>query len=270
MNELQWIKLYVDIFTNSRKIKKIERLKNGDTYLVIWFKLLCIAGMINDGGMIYITSDIPFSSEDLADELKRPQSVVEKALGVFERYDMIERNDAGIIRIASWEKYQNLREGETIRTQTRERVARYRAKKNNVTSNAINPLQVTDCNAVERENKNKNNIYNTLSTERVDRGSVTNNILSEEAFRNLRERGVPDDYIEFFLRKIADRGYRYDDYVAAITAWWQQDRERWGLTTRKEEGGEDAPTEESFFDAALRHSYGDSYDVLFGKREGNG
>lgn len=271
MSELQWIKLYVDIFTNSRKIKKIERLKNGDIYLVIWFKLLCMAGTINDGGAIYITPDIPFDIDDLVDELKRPETVVVKALDTFERYGMIVRDDAGYIRIASWEKYQGIDKKDLEREQTRERVARFRAKNSvtkSVTNGVTSNVTVTGCNAVERESNNKNNIYNTLSTERVDAETVTNGVtnsaLSEKALYDLQKRGIPDDYIEFSLRKITERGYQYDDLGAAVVSWWQKDKHRWCSSPTEEESSFDT---DEFFEAALRRSYGYQYDKIYGNKE---
>ena len=227
MSELQWIKLYVDIFTNSRKIKKIERLKNGDSYLVIWFKLLCMAGAINDGGTIYITPEIPFDIDDLVDELKRPETVVVKALDTFERYGMIVRDDAGYIRIASWEKYQGVDRFLEIREQNKIRKRNERERKKSRDSHATVTDGVTQCHAIERELREKNNIYNTLSTERVAKQNVTCHALSENDLNELYAQGVPDDYIEFYFKKVEKRGYQYDDHASTILSWWQKDKHRW-------------------------------------------
>ena len=123
MAGVEWIRLYVNIFDTSRKIKRIENRKDGDTYLVIWFKLLCMAGAINDGGAIYITPEVPFDEGELADELKKHPAKVKAALAIFERYGMIQRDEAGFILISSWEKYQNVEGLERIREQNRKRVA---------------------------------------------------------------------------------------------------------------------------------------------------
>ena len=158
MAETEWIKLYLKTFRTSRKISAIERMKNGDTIIIIWFKLLCLAGEINDNGMVYITPKIPFDFPSLADELKKPCAIVEKALQVFENHDMLIRDDSGFIQITNWEKYQNVDGLDKIRQQTRERVARCRANKNhndvtlgNATSNATNHNDVTLGNAIEEE-----------------------------------------------------------------------------------------------------------------------
>ena len=50
MTNVKWIKLATDIFDN-RKIKLIERMPDGDSLIVIWLKLLCLAGTVNDSGL---------------------------------------------------------------------------------------------------------------------------------------------------------------------------------------------------------------------------
>ena len=49
MADVKWIKIATGIFDN-RKIKQIETLPDKDAILVIWFKLLCLAGNLNDNG----------------------------------------------------------------------------------------------------------------------------------------------------------------------------------------------------------------------------
>lgn len=152
MAEVEWIKVSTGMFETSRKIKQIELMKNGDGILVIWLKLLLLAGNINDGGAIYITEDKPYDITSLAGELRRPVSLVKQALDVFEGYGMIE-NDGGIIYLTSWEKYQSAEKLDIIREQTRKRVEKCRRKKRedvtlgNVTGNA----NVTHGNATEEE-----------------------------------------------------------------------------------------------------------------------
>lgn len=166
MAETEWIKLYLKTFRTSRKISAIERMKNGDTFIVIWFKLLCLAGEINDDGAVYITPKVPFDPVSLADELKKPRAVVDAAIKVFEEHDMLFRDDAGFIQILNWEKYQNIEGLDKIRKQTRERVARCRANKSNAdvtqcnaTSNATGNADVTHGNAVEEEGEEEKEFH---------------------------------------------------------------------------------------------------------------
>ncbi len=175
----EWIKLYLKTFRTSRKISAIERMKNGDTILVIWFKLLCLAGEINDNGAVYITPKMPFDSASLADELKKPRAVVETAVKVFEDHDMLIKDDAGFIQITNWEKYQNVEGLDKIREQTRVRVARCRANKSgtdvtqgNATSNVTSNTDVTQCNATEEEEEGDKEFHSfnrSITREEKDR-----------------------------------------------------------------------------------------------------
>lgn len=128
MAEVKWIKLYVDMFEISRKLKSIENITKGDTILIIWIKLLLLAGRINDGGAIYITPEMPYNCAGLASELRRSPKIVKTALDLFEDYGMIYTED-GIIYISSWEKYQNIDGMEKIRERDRERKRAKRAEK---------------------------------------------------------------------------------------------------------------------------------------------
>ena len=138
MADIKWIKIATEVFDN-RKIRQIEIMPEGDSILVIWFKLLCLAGNVNDKGMIYFTNEIPYTDQMLSAHFNRPLTTVQMALNLFQRFGMIEVID-DIIKVSSWEKYQNVEGMEKIREQGRIRTARYREKQKllecNVTSNA--------------------------------------------------------------------------------------------------------------------------------------
>lgn len=105
MDGLKWIKLATGIFDN-RKIKQIELLPEGDSILVIWVKLLSLAGVINNCGLIYVTKDIPYTEETLAGELRRPINTVRLALATFKKFDMIHITEDNLIQITGWAKHQ--------------------------------------------------------------------------------------------------------------------------------------------------------------------
>lgn len=155
MGDVQWIKLYVNTFNVSRKLKQIEQMKGGDTIIVVWIKLLCLAGSVNDGGMVYVTPEIPFTVEGLAEELRKPVKAIRHALDTLARYKQIVMDDAGFIKIVSWDKYQDLDRLNEIREQTRKRVAKCRENKKvrdgNATCNATSNALVTPCNDIEEE-----------------------------------------------------------------------------------------------------------------------
>ena len=150
MGEVQWIKIYLDMF-DRRKINKIRRLPAGNDILLFWIMLLVTAGKCNAGGMIYITERIPFTKEDLADEFDFEIATIELALKAFVEYDMIELSDDGFIFVCNWEKYQSTDKLAEIREQTRKRVARCRENKRLENCNATSNATVTHCNAIEEE-----------------------------------------------------------------------------------------------------------------------
>lgn len=106
MSEVKWIKIAADIFDN-RKIRQIVCIPDGDSIIVVWVKLLCLAGNINDSGMIYFTKEIPYTDQMLATQFNRPLATVQLALKTFENFGMIELVD-NILHISNWEKYQNV------------------------------------------------------------------------------------------------------------------------------------------------------------------
>ena len=142
--EIQWIKIRTDMFDH-RKIKQIETLPDGDSIIVIWVKLLCLAGATNNGGLIYLTRDIPYTEEMLANEFRRPVNTVRLALQTFETMGMIEKLD-NIYTVANWEKYQSVEGMDKVREQTRKRVRDYRKRQK-----ALSNVTVTQGNGTDKE-----------------------------------------------------------------------------------------------------------------------
>lgn len=126
MADVKWIKIVTNIFDN-RKIRQIEKLPEADAIIIIWFKLLCLAGDINENGLIMITKDIPYTDEMLANEFNKPITVVRLALEIFQKFNMIEIIN-NIYCVSNWEKYQNVEGLDKIREQSRKRMAEYRKR----------------------------------------------------------------------------------------------------------------------------------------------
>ena len=145
MAEVKWIKIVTNIFDN-RKIKQIETLPDGDTIIIIWFKLLCLTGQINDKGLVYLTQEVPYTEEMLSTEFNRPLKTIQLAMRTFQSFGMIEIID-NIYHISNWENYQNVEGMEKIREQTRKRVAKYREKQKLLPSNDT----VTLRNAIDKD-----------------------------------------------------------------------------------------------------------------------
>lgn len=158
MSEVKWIKLATDIF-NNRKIRQIENMPDGDSIIVIWLKLLCLAGDINEDGYLYFTEEIPYTDQLLATEFNRPIMTVQLALDTFKRFGMVEIID-DVLHLSNWQKYQNTEGLEKIREQTRKRVAKHRQLKalaesqGNVTCN----VTVTQSNAPDIDKEEEKEI----------------------------------------------------------------------------------------------------------------
>lgn len=150
MADVSWIKLYIDMF-DKRKIKKLRRLPAGNELLLIWIMLLATAGKCNAGGMIFITESVPFTEEDLADELGFEVNTIKLALSALEELDMISRKENGFIDIVGWEEHQNTDKLAEIREQTRQRVAKCREKKRLTDGNVTGNATVTLGNALEED-----------------------------------------------------------------------------------------------------------------------
>lgn len=151
MNEVKWIKMDTALFDN-RKIKQIRSMPDGDSLIVIWLQLLCLGGVVNDYGRVYLTQEIPYTDQMLATAFDEPLATIQLALNIFRQFGMIEIID-DIIFIRNWEKYQSIEGLEKVREQTRIRVANFRERHKQLECN----VTVTSRNAdVTGQNKNKN------------------------------------------------------------------------------------------------------------------
>lgn len=129
MAEIKWIKITTSIF-DDEAIKVIEQMPEGDAILVIWFKLLVQAGIINDSGLVYFKKDIPYTEDMLAIVFHKPVTLIRLALTTFENFGMIEISDNRTILIRNWEKHQNVSGMEQVREYNRlaKRKQRQKAK----------------------------------------------------------------------------------------------------------------------------------------------
>ena len=106
MADVKWIKITTDVF-DDEKILLIENLPERDSLIVIWFKLLCLAGKQNNSGVFMFSNKMPYTDEMLATIFRRPINTVRLALATFQQYGMIDIvND--VVTIPNWDKHQSL------------------------------------------------------------------------------------------------------------------------------------------------------------------
>ena len=199
MADVKWIKIVTDVF-DDEKILMIETMPECDTIIVIWFKLLCLAGKQNNGG-VFQMGQMPYTDEMFAAIFRRPINTVRLALNTFERFGMIE-----IIRetvtIPNWGKHQSLDAYEKKKIRDRERVARKRAEQKALitVSPDMSPDTSPDVASLDKE------IEIDIDKEK-DKKSV------RETTHTLFERLLPDYIIP-------------DDLAEKLTEWFKYKTER--------------------------------------------
>ena len=130
MADVKWIKIVTDIF-DDEKMLLIESLPSADSLIVIWFKLLCLAGKNNNDGVFLMNDRIAYTEEMLSTIFRRDINTVRLALDTFERFGMIEIIN-GVITIPNWGKHQTLDSYEKKKERDRIYQAERRAKQKEI------------------------------------------------------------------------------------------------------------------------------------------
>ena len=164
-----WVKLSTGLF-NHRKILILQASPNGDSLIAFWVRLICMAGEINDDGLIYVTSNVPYTVTTLAKVTGKDEELVREALDSFQELDMIDIDDDGFIRLVKWAEHQNINalnklkgsDAGDAKEKARERMRRYRERKaKDVTQSETSPVtpvtetvtpSVTPCNVTVTQN----------------------------------------------------------------------------------------------------------------------
>lgn len=106
MSDIKWVKIATDTFSDE-KILLIESLPESDAMLVIWIKLLCLAGKLNSKGLFVVNESIPVTESMLSSMIGRKESTVRLALDTFVHLGMIDFRN-GVYAIRNWSKHQNV------------------------------------------------------------------------------------------------------------------------------------------------------------------
>lgn len=249
MADVKWIKIAVDMFDN-RKIKQIGSMPEGDSLLLMWVQLLCLAGNVNDGGFIYLTKEIPYTDEMLATQFNKPISTVRLALKTFEQFGMIEIIN-NMIFLSSWEKYQSTDRLTAIREKDRERKRRKREAEKLLPQNSTEiPRTSMDVPRIDIDiegdidiDKDKNKSISKKSP-RHKHGEYQNVLLSDDDLDKLKAE-FPADWdqrIQRLSEYMASSGKSYKNHLATIRNWARRDK-----PAAKAAGGEDMTDLDKYF-----------------------
>jgi predicted phage replisome organizer len=135
-NEVKWIKIVPNIF-DDEKILLLESMDNGDSLIVVWFKLLCLAGKIGNNGVFFLNDSIPYTDEMLSTIFRRKLNTVRVSLNIFKKLGMIDIID-GVISIPKWEKHQNVKFYEVKNEYQKNYMRSVRAKQKEIRDGASN------------------------------------------------------------------------------------------------------------------------------------
>lgn len=215
MSDVKWIKICTTIFEDE-KMLLIDGLPKSDTLLIIWFKLLCLAGKINNGGVFLLKDDIPYSIEMLSKIFRRKKTVVENAINVFQEYGMVEIID-GVITIPNWGKHQNLDSIEKKKEYMKGYMQEYRSKQKSkiCKTNRKTNVSRTDKEEYKEDkegDKEEKNIYGEYKHVRLT-DTEFNRLMNEYGeTETLEAIKYLDEYIEM-------KGYKAKSHYLCIKKW---------------------------------------------------
>lgn len=209
MADVKWIKIVTDVFDDD-KIKLIESMPEADGIIVIWFKLLCMAGKQNNGGVMMLNDKIAYTDEMLATIFRRPLPTVRLALKTFEQFGMIEIVN-NTITIPNWEKHQSLDKLEQAKEKNRLRVAAHREKQKALAGgNDYGNVTGITCNDAE-EDKDKDK-EEDIEKKRVIYSSVIDHLNEKAGTKYRTSSRSTQGHIN---ARIAE-GYTLEDFYTVI------------------------------------------------------
>ena len=201
MADVKWIKIVTDIF-DDEKIMLIESLPDADSIIVIWFKLLCLAGKTNNSGVFLMSDRIPYTEEMFATIFRRNINTIRLALTTFEQFGMIEIVD-GVVTIPNWGKHQTLDQMEERNEYMRKYMQEYRNKQK----------ARIECKANSKVNSKVNSKLNGKVNSKVNVNSL------EEDIEEEREVEGEEEYIDVSSLRSDTLSDRKPDLEEVVRLW---------------------------------------------------
>ena len=205
MAEVKWIKVVTDIF-DDEKILLIESLPEADSIIVIWFKLLCLAGKQNNSGVFMMANSIPYTDKMLSTIFRRKETTVQLALRTFEQFGMIEIIE-DVITIPNWNKHQSLdayeKKKERDRLYQAERRAAQKAlvaKSSDSQATPSSDVAVSDKD--KEEDKEKDKKKKKKPTVYSDDPELNQALLSFIEYRKGMKKPMTDRAVELLIDKL--------------------------------------------------------------------
>lgn len=225
MAEVKWIKLTVNMF-DDEKIQLIQSMPEGDAILLIWIRLILLAGKCNCGGYVYFSDEIPYTEEMLATIFHKPLNVIKLALKTFEQFHMIEIDSKGIY-LVNFDKYQNVARLDEIREYNRLAKQRERERKRKLLTDDVNDKSMTSQKCQETDIDIDKDIDIDISSSSNIVSFYVNNInpmapvLEIEQITSWLDE-FSEDVILLAMQKAIDNKVRTKAYIEGILRRWMQ------------------------------------------------
>jgi len=237
---VSWIKLSVNIFEDE-KIQIIESMPEGPQMILVWIKLLALAGKINQEGIITLTENKAYTPEYLATLFRMPVEFVNHALETFQDFGMVSIDENYKIIITHWTKYQNVEGMERIRQKERERkkLARERKKVLELTNdNMPETSEVAEStnklgnNQQNEQNLEEQNSHKMIKKERICKTFGEYVELTENEHEKLIVKHGQETTARFIQKLnnyIGQNGKnKYKNHYYTLLNWIQNEEEKGG------------------------------------------
>lgn len=220
MASVKWIKIVTDIF-DDEKMLLIESLPGADSIIVVWFKLLCLAGKNNNSGVFMLNERIAYTDEMLATIFRKDVNTVRFALKTFADFGMVELVD-NVITIPNWGKHQTLDAYEKKKERDRlYQQKRREAQKLMISTSEKSSDKSPDVVALEEDKEKEEdkdiNIYSSIIS-----------YLNEKANTNYR---ISSSKTKTLIKARLNEGFVEDDFKTVIdnktSEWIHTDMEKY-------------------------------------------
>jgi predicted phage replisome organizer len=241
---------------DDEKIKIIQAMPDGDAILVIWIKLITLAGKTNDGGYVYISNNIPYTEEMLSIIMNKPIMTVKMAMETFASLGMVENDTKGIY-LVNFDKHQSLDRMQEIKEYNRLAQQRSREKRKALVtakdvSMTVNDMSMTSqcCQETDRDieedidkekdkDKEKESIASPAAKATRHKYGAYNNVLLTDTDMEKLKTEFPDwqERIERLSEYIASTGKSYKNHLATIRSWAKKDKVNGTRTAAQKNAG---------------------------------
>ena len=105
--KIHWFKFHIELMSDPRILCLIAE-RNGEAYFVFFLHLVKLACALRDQGYVYAIKGKAMTVRQLAIGYHRNARFIGKALDLLEAYELIQRDDQGVIKINRWNELQGI------------------------------------------------------------------------------------------------------------------------------------------------------------------